>query len=250
MSFRPRSLLRPLKPLYVALQSHLRRRRIRLLVAQLRSVARTPEAILPIVVRLHDAWGNQSFTADVGFLEEMVERTLASRGPFLDCGSGISTVILGALTSGSSDVVWSLEQDEHWYRDMRDCLQMLELTDVQLLFAPLVISGDVTWYSFEHARFPTAFPLILCDGPAVHRSEWPADVFKSWRAGVVNELRRRGVSFETIVLDDAHDPRCGALIDAWRNAGLQVETVVTPTGSHVVAHSSRSTQDSEHATEA
>jgi len=234
-----RRLLRPLKPLHVAFQSRVRRRRIRKLVAQLTDAARTPETIVPLVGRLRKAWGNDSYAADLGFLDEMVQRTVQSRGPFLDCGSGISTVILGALSVDKRDRVWSLEQDEQWYRATRDCLNDVGLTGVQLLHAPLTLCGDAAWYSFEHPAFPRHFPLIVCDGPAVRRSQWPEAVFQSWRVGVVAELRSRGVSFDTIILDDAQDKRCGALIEAWRNAGLRVETVDTPGGSHVVAHNVR-----------
>ncbi|MCC6244830.1 MAG: hypothetical protein IT353_18430 [Gemmatimonadaceae bacterium] len=189
---------------------------------------------MPIVAKLRASWGNDSFTADLGFLEEMVQRVLSSRGPFLDCGSGISTVILAALAS-SDDRVWSLEQDEQWYHEMRDWLALLNLHNVELLLAPLRISGNAVWYSFDHALFPAKFPLVVCDGPSVRRSFWPDEIFRSWRAGVVPELRRRNVSFETIILDDAHDQRCVALIDVWRTAGLHVDTVATAHGSHLVA---------------
>ena len=190
---------------------------------------------MPIVVKLRAAWGNDSFTADLGFLDEMVQRVLASRGPVLDCGSGISTVILGALTSSRDDRVWSLEQDAQWYHEMRKWLELLNLHNVELLLAPLHIAGNAAWYSFEHNELPAAFPLVVCDGPSVRRSPWPDEVFRSWRVGVVAELRRRCVSFDVIILDDAHDQRCAALIDVWRAAGLHVQTVTTTHGSHVVA---------------
>ena len=228
-------LLQPLKPLRSALEARIRARRVRTLVRQLQTVARTRDAVMPIVARLRSVWGNDSFTADIGFLDEMVQRMLTARGPFLDCGSGLSTVILGALATGSAASVWSLEQDEQWYREMHAWLKVLTLDNVQLLLAPLSVSGNATWYSFEDHRFPSAFSLVVCDGPSVRRSQWPDEVFRSWRAGVVPELRRRGVSFETVILDDATDKRCAALIDAWRAAGLRVETVETLSGLHVVA---------------
>ena len=230
-----RRLLQPLKPLYNAMEAHVRERRVLKLVRQLQTAPRTREAIMPIVARLRGVWGNDSFSADLGFLDEVVQRVLTTRGPYLDCGSGISTVILGALTTGSADTVWSLEQDEQWYQEMREWLEVLNLDSVQLLLAPLRIHGNVAWYSFEHPRFPSAFPLVICDGPSVRRSQWPDEVHRSWRAGVVPELRRRGVSFGTIILDDASDERCAGLIDTWRASGLHVATVETSHGSHVVA---------------
>lgn len=231
-----RRLLRPLKPLYLLLEERLRRHRVRVLVAQLKTCARTREEVMPIVARLHAVWGNASFTADVGFLDEMVQRVLRSRGPFLDCGSGISTVVLAALGTAQEETVWSLEQDEQWYEEMREMLEMLDLRHVRLLHAPLAVTGNATWYTVADGEFPPHFPLVVCDGPSVRRAQWEPEVFHSWRAGVVPELRRHGVTFDTIILDDAHDKRCAALMDAWRRAGLSVEMVETPTGSHVVAH--------------
>jgi hypothetical protein len=171
----------------------------------------------------------------VGFLDAMVRWLLTTRGPYLDCGSGISTVILAALAERVGDTVWSLEQDEQWSAEMRKQLESLRLSNVQLMYAPLEIVGNAAWYGINRDDFPKEFPLVLCDGPAVRRSLWPPEVFQSWRVGVVHALRSRGVRFTSIVLDDADDRRCEGLIDTWRSNGLIVEVVDTPTGRHVVA---------------
>lgn len=239
-----RRLLKPLAPLYDHMRARWRRRRVRLLVARLRNIERTHKAVMPLVRRLRDAWGNDSYTADIEFLDAMVTHMLTTRGPYLDCGSGISTVILGALVTGSRNEVWSLEQDAQWYGDMQQTLADLQLVNVRLLYAPLAIVSNVTWYTFDAPDFPAAFPLVICDGPAVRKSHWPADVFTAWRSGLVPELERRGVTFDTVLLDDGHDKRCPQLMAAWTLAGLHVEMVDTPTGSYVRARHVRAVRAS------
>jgi hypothetical protein len=190
---------------------------------------------MPAVARLRAAWGNTDWSADLGALEDVVTRALDSPGPFLECGAGVSTLVLGVIAKRNGTVVWSLEQDAAWARTMRRRLAIAGLRNVRLIHAPLAIADDGVWYQFDDAAMPRGFPLVFCDGPAVWKSRWPEAVYLAWRSRLVPELRRRSIAFGTIVLDDAQDARCGALMDAWRGEGLDAEIVTTPFGRHVVA---------------
>jgi hypothetical protein len=109
----------PVRRLRHTLAGMLREQRLPWLARALLHVPATPGAIMEAVVRLRRAWGNDGWSADLGCLEEAVTRALRSPGPFLDCGSGISTVVLAAIAARRGTVVWSLEQDETWARLMR-----------------------------------------------------------------------------------------------------------------------------------
>jgi len=224
-----------LSRLYNVIVDRTREWRIRDVVRELRRTEPSRATILPLVVRLRDAWGNTGWSADLGFLEAVVVEGLESSGPFLECGAGLSTVILGVIAERKGAVVWSLEQDERWSLAMRARLVALGLGNVHIVYAPLEIKDGAAWYAFDDSSMPRAFPTIFCDGPSVRRSQWPEAVYRGWRTPLVAELRRRGISFGSIVLDDADDRRCGALIDAWRHEGLLADRVETQFGPHVVA---------------
>ena len=190
---------------------------------------------MPIVARLREAWGNTGYSADLGYLEGVVIRALNSSGPFLECGAGLSTVVLGALTRQNGSSVWSLEQDEEGAHLLRSKLAALGLGHIQVVHAPLAVTDGAAWYTFDSPSIPRAFATVFCDGPAVRKSLWPADVYGAWRSPLVAQLRKRMMTFGDIVLDDAEDPRCGALIETWRREGLRTEIVETPFGRYVVA---------------
>jgi hypothetical protein len=165
----------------------------------------------------------------------MVRQTLETPGPFLECGAGVSTVILGVLAERTGKDVWSLEQDEEWFDLVRKELRDLGLRRVNLIYAPLEVRDGAAWYAFDDQSFPRSFTTVFCDGPAIKQTEWPEPVHRAWRSGLVRGLRRRGIHFRTILLDDAENPRCPFLLEDWQEAGLLTQVVETPHGRHVVA---------------
>ena len=97
------------------------------------------------------------------------------------------------------------------------------------------VRDGAAWYAFDDQSFPRSFTAVFCDGPAVMETDWPEPIHRAWRSGLVRELRRRGIAFETILLDDAENPRCPFLLENWRESGLITRVVETPYGRHVVA---------------
>lgn len=205
-----------------------------------RSLARLERAVsidqldLPLMEDVALAWGNAGYAGDAGFLLELARSAWTGNGPVLDCGSGLSTVVAAAITARRGQAVWSLEQDEHWYHDLRRVLAALPLDNVTLRYVPLRSYGEFAWYDVERGDFPSHFAIVACDGPAVRRSAWPAPLFDAWRVGAVPVLRDLGISFDRIVLDDATDPRAPGLLEHWRAAGMVLQSVDTPSGRHIV----------------
>lgn len=229
------SLKQWLSQRYRAAHRQIRERRIPGLVRELQRTPASPDAAMLIVARLREAWGNTGYSADLGYLEGVVSRALHSSGPFLECGAGLSTVVLGALTRQNGSAVWSLEQGEEDARVLRSRLAALGLGHVHVVHAPLAVTDGAAWYEFDSSSMPRAFATVFCDGPAVRKSLWPPDIYGAWRSPLVPQLRKRMMTFGEIVLDDAEDSRCGALIDTWRRQGLRTEIVETPFGRYVVA---------------
>ncbi len=218
-----------------AVQFKLRMRRLRALLRQAVAESERGGIGLPLIQQVIEAWNNPGYVCDAGFLRESCAPASMGSGSILDCGSGISTVLLAALAARRDVTVWSLEQDEAWYHEMLRVLRALRLTNVVLWHTPLRSYGDFVWFDLDGRELPRHFSIVSCDGPAVTHTAWPSHQYAQWRVGVVPVLKNLDVSFEQIFLDDAEDPRCAVVVERWRREGLLAEEVGTPTGRLVRA---------------
>jgi predicted O-methyltransferase YrrM len=90
----------------------------------------------------------------------------------VECGSGVSTIVIGNLFKGRGDGhLFSLEEDENWFEQMQTFIAAQGLDDyVTLLYAPITDwAGVGRWYDRSVAqlildRFPH-IDLLLVDGP-------------------------------------------------------------------------------------
>lgn len=138
-------------------------------------------------------WGNE-WSLKEELITELWHRAWHTRGPVLECGSGLSTLLLGIAAERLGYQVFSLEHDESWHAKVSDAVQQLGLTHVQVIVAPLVLHSGYAWYDAP-GDFPPDFSLVLCDGP-------PAATMGG-RYGLLAELRPSLANDCVILLDDA-----------------------------------------------
>ena len=66
----------------------------------MRQLTLLPVGQLPprqLLLDLQAGWGNESFTARTDYLEEVATSAINTGGPILECGSGLTTILLGCL---------------------------------------------------------------------------------------------------------------------------------------------------------
>src|SRR5262252_6242599 len=114
---------------------------------------------------LISAWGNSGWIAEGGYLRACLTNALASRGPTLECGCGLSTLLLGVVAQRQGYEHWALEHLPEWGTKVGDCVARYGLREVRLHTAPLRRYDEFTWYDPPLARLPRAFALVVCDGP-------------------------------------------------------------------------------------
>lgn len=199
-----RSLLEPLR-------ARAGERLLRRCVREFRSWRAADRAL---VERFRRAWGNESFSADVTYVSEVIARAGACEAPVLECGSGLTTLVAALAAERRGVTVWSLEQDAGWLGFVGRRLAGNGVRNVRLLYAPLKAYGDYVWYDLDGVELPDSFGLVLCDGPAVFEG-W-GEAHAQWRYGVLPVLAARGVRVGEILLDDATEPRAASLLDRWR----------------------------------
>ena len=119
----------------------------------------------------------------------------ACDGPILECGSGLTTLILGAIAQKRRLTVWTLEHNEKWAQRVRRFLGRYGIRSVNILVCPLRDYDNYSWYDPPLEKLPRAFGLVVCDGP-------PHDT-RGGRYGLLPVMGDRLPAGTTILLDDA-----------------------------------------------
>lgn len=138
-------------------------------------------------------WGN-AWSVREELITELWYRAWHTRGPVLECGSGLSTLLLGVAAERRGYDVYSLEHDGSWHARVMAAVDRFQLHRVKVICAPLVMHSGYAWYDAP-GNFPSEFTLVLCDGP-------PAATMGG-RYGLLPELRPALAPDCVILLDDA-----------------------------------------------
>ena len=154
------------------------------------------------------AWGNLGYAAGFSYLRHVGEHSIRTQGPILECGSGATTLLIGALTAKTDMRFIVLEHNREWYEYLKSLLAYLDFQHVELIHAPLTDYGDYRWYSSPLEPTPDEISLVICDGP-------PGSI-RGGRYGLLPIMGERLASDCTILLDDTHRAAERRILDAWR----------------------------------
>lgn len=157
---------------------------------------------------LISAWGNTGWSAQHEYLRMCIGDALVSTGPTLECGSGLTTLLLGVVAQLRGREHWALEHLAHWSAKVGRCLARQRLHAVKLCTAPLRSYGAYVWYDPPLSQMPSHFALVVCDGP-------PADT-PGGRYGMVPVMRDHLAPGCVILLDDAVREQERAIARRWQ----------------------------------
>jgi hypothetical protein len=128
-------------------------------------------------------------------LQETIRIAATVSEPILECGSGLTTILLG-LFAGQRDIqVWTLEHEASWYKRVSTLLKKYNIPNVELCLVPLRDYEGFCWYAPPLHRMPKHFSLAVCDGP-------PQKTTPGGRYGLLPVMRERLRSGTVILLDD------------------------------------------------
>src|SRR5215471_12830934 len=156
-----------------------------------RKAARSTDALLGDLVY---GWGNEGWSAFPEFLSACVGHALATKGAILECGSGLTTILLGLLAKQQRNIVWALEDSQEWSATVNGVLRRHRIDSVRLRTAPLRNFGGFYWYDPPLSEMPE-FSLVICDGP-------PAQT-PGGRYGLLPVMREKLCNGAVVLLDDA-----------------------------------------------
>jgi hypothetical protein len=162
-------------------------------------------------------WGNELWSGWCEYLAACVEHSLTTRGPILECGSGLSTVLVGIVAQRRRLAHWALEHMPEFAAKVKTQLAKYRI-DSTLHCAPLKDHGQFVWYDAPADRMPTSFGLVICDGP-------PGAV-KGGRFGLLPVMRSRLAHDCVILLDDGARQQERQVAEDWvKLTGARYETV-------------------------
>ena len=159
------------------------------------------------IERLVRSWHNEAWSADAALLAALLTWLPRSTGPILECGSGLSTLVLATAASIANRGLWALEHDPSWATRVARELPMHLGSSATVLLGPLRDYGAYEWYSPDPAALPASIGFVLCDGPPGHT--------RGGRYGLVPQLGNRLRSGCLVILDDTQRPEERSIARRW-----------------------------------
>jgi hypothetical protein len=156
---------------------------------------------------LATAWGNPGFSAGKAYLARIAERAAATQGPILECGSGLSTLLMGMLTAGRGVEIIALEHTPLWRARVQEVLDTLGLDHVRVQDCPVVDHGLYDWYQLPES-LPDQIRLVVCDGP-------PGRDTRGGRVGLIPQVGHLFHPECVILLDDTHRKGEKQVLETW-----------------------------------
>lgn len=201
------TLVRPLVPpgLRHALRERHRAHCLARAIRRLRRAAAGAELDRATIADMLYGWNNPwSVQAEV--IRALWMQAWESEGPILECGSGLSTLLLAVVAERREVAFVSLEHDPTWYAHLIRTLARLRLDTARVELAPLVHHTDHDWYHLPD-NLPTGFGLVICDGP-------PGDTYGG-RYGLLPAMADRLAPGCVILMDDAARPGERGVLERW-----------------------------------
>lgn len=174
-----------------------------------RLAGRRPGARLPMLA-LTDAvygWGTEGWSADEDYLVRVLAEASIAKGTILECGSGLSTLLLATVARQTGTPVHSLEHNEEWRNRVMDALHAHGLSEHSVVHqVSLRNYGEFDWYTLPDS-LPDDISLVVCDGPP---STTPGG-----RYGALPVLRNHLAPVCNFLMDDANRASEIEIISRW-----------------------------------
>lgn len=147
----------------------------------------------PVLSDLIYGWGNE-WSAMHEYLVACIEHAMTTDGHILECGSGLSTILVSAAAQKKGNKIWTLEHIPEWGNKVTKHLEVLKLTSATMCISPIKSYGDFSWYAPRAELIPEIFSLVICDGP-------PGGT-PGGRYGLVPVMKKKLGPGTVILLDD------------------------------------------------
>ena len=164
---------------------------------------------------LRYGWANQGYSGSVEYVEEVARQASATRGPIVEAGSGLTSIVLSYVAPREQRVV-SLEHLPQWAERVSRYMSGHGHGAHQVLSRPLTRYDGYDWYAVTPGDLPADVTLAIVDGP-------PGGT-RGGRYGVLPQLAARFRSDAVLLLDDADRWHERRVLARWaQDFGARVE---------------------------
>jgi glycosyltransferase involved in cell wall biosynthesis len=214
-----------------AVKQKLLERKLERAVARVRSLPLGQVPSAEMLLELQAGWSNEGYAARSDYLEAVAKIAATTSRPILECGSGLTTILVGLLAGRRGVKTYSLEHFPEWRARVTATLEQLQIAQVQVCSAPLReyhgFSWGFSWYDPPLAELPPEFGLVICDGPP--------GTTAGGRYGLMPVLGERLPPGAVILLDDTERPSEVEVLSRWAaETSIDVSMRETPSGSFAV----------------
>lgn len=213
-----RELARKILPIPVrrALLARVRANQFHPAVRRFADLGPNDKVPVELLQRLVDSWGN-SWSAQWEYLDSILTQLRETSGPVLECGSGLSTLLIGIRCKQLGREVWAMEHTPQWAERLQGYLKRYSVDSVHLCSAPLVSYPTYDWYDKSLIPADLRFGLVICDGPP-----WAS---RGGRYGLVPLMIGQFAPGCRVFVDDAGRPEEQEMLATWaRDFGLRGDT--------------------------
>jgi hypothetical protein len=174
-----------------------------------------------LLERLRYGWGNEGWSASAHFIRGCIDEAARCDGPILECGSGLTTLIIGAIAEKLQLPFVSLEHSAGWLERVRSVASSMGIRGISIEHAPLRDYDGFSWYEFNPKIAGDLISLVVCDGPPVDSP--------GGRYGLLPITRSKLRDTCVILLDDAIRADEQAIVQRWQQEeSLHCETLGEP----------------------
>ncbi|MFK8009458.1 MAG: hypothetical protein AB8H03_24060 [Saprospiraceae bacterium] len=161
-----------------------------------------------ILIDLIYGWGNLGWSAMHSYLKKVLVEVNKTDGPILECGSGLSSILMGIIAERRNLQLYSLEHQEVWANKVRTYQKEQGVTKAKVLTCPIVPYDNFDWYDVPMKDVPDNFSLIICDGP-------PAQT-RGGRSGLLPVLAKKFAPKTLILFDDYSRKGEQEIVKEWK----------------------------------
>ena len=177
-------------------------------IAELRTMVENEAIDKAVLKRLIYGWGNQGFSAMSDYLETCIEYAYKTKGDILECGSGLSTIVVGMIAQKKGLKLTSFEHLKDWGVKIEKVLKKLSLNNVQINIAVLKDYGSYCWYDINCKDLSENIGVVICDGP-------PAQT-KGGRYGLIPQIGDLLQPGAVVLMDDTMRKEERLIMERWK----------------------------------
>lgn len=161
-----------------------------------------------LIKKLVYSWGNTGWSAQQDYIETLIQYAKNSTGLIFECGSGLSTLVIGPIAKNRHLRMISFEHNVEWANRVQFQINKYKLTGNNILLRPLINYGDFDWYDIKDVNIPE-IGLCICDAP-------PGNT-KGGRKGFLYLFKKSVRPGTVILVDDTIREAEQNMIEEWKN---------------------------------